>query len=292
MNRNLPAESAPLPEQGRVRAVIDAVLPHVDGGRFAAKCIAGEPFEVRAHCFTDGHDLVRVMLQWAPDDADDVTEVEMVATGNDEWRACFVPATPGRYRYRVAAWVDGLRSWRHELSRRIEAEDIRVAALTGAALIAEAARRATQRDDAERLDAWATRLRTQAADPAADAVALKAMALEGHGLAFLPGSSVERDMRASRLVRASTPGTCERTSTMRYGFSVPVTVTPAGKSLFTAAVTFWRSVSGAPGLPTSCSWRSVISPICFRCCWASRPGRCFARGTSLGHGTAGCFPGG
>jgi DNA-binding transcriptional LysR family regulator len=38
---------------------------------------------------------------------------------------------------------------------------------------------------------------------------LKAMAVEGHGLAFLPGSSVEKEMRNNRLVRASAPGTCE-----------------------------------------------------------------------------------
>jgi starch synthase (maltosyl-transferring) len=33
-------------EDGRVRAVIDAVLPCVDGGRFAAKRIAGERVEI------------------------------------------------------------------------------------------------------------------------------------------------------------------------------------------------------------------------------------------------------
>ncbi len=38
---------------------------------------------------------------------------------------------------------------------------------------------------------------------------LKAMALEGHGLAFLPNSSVEKETRSSRLVRASAPGSCE-----------------------------------------------------------------------------------
>jgi len=38
---------------------------------------------------------------------------------------------------------------------------------------------------------------------------LKAMALEGHGLAFLPNSSVEKETRNRRLVRASAPGSCE-----------------------------------------------------------------------------------
>jgi DNA-binding transcriptional LysR family regulator len=44
---------------------------------------------------------------------------------------------------------------------------------------------------------------------------LKAMALEGHGLAFLPNSSVDKETRSSRLVRASAPGTCELSMEVR-----------------------------------------------------------------------------
>jgi len=49
---------------GRTRAVIDAVLPCIDGGRFAIKRIAGEAVSIEAHCFTDGHDRLRVVLHW------------------------------------------------------------------------------------------------------------------------------------------------------------------------------------------------------------------------------------
>ena len=38
---------------------------------------------------------------------------------------------------------------------------------------------------------------------------LKAMALEGHGLAFLPASSVKKELKAKRLVRAAQPGAYE-----------------------------------------------------------------------------------
>jgi DNA-binding transcriptional LysR family regulator len=38
---------------------------------------------------------------------------------------------------------------------------------------------------------------------------LKAMALEGHGLAFLPASSVKKEVKARRLVRAAAPQACE-----------------------------------------------------------------------------------
>jgi len=38
---------------------------------------------------------------------------------------------------------------------------------------------------------------------------LKAMALEGHGLAFLPGSSVKKELKSKRLVRSAMPGLFE-----------------------------------------------------------------------------------
>ncbi|HRD86031.1 MAG TPA: LysR substrate-binding domain-containing protein, partial [Rubrivivax sp.] len=44
---------------------------------------------------------------------------------------------------------------------------------------------------------------------------LKAMALEGHGLAFLPASSVRREVAQQRLVRAAAPGRHELTMDMR-----------------------------------------------------------------------------
>jgi DNA-binding transcriptional LysR family regulator len=44
---------------------------------------------------------------------------------------------------------------------------------------------------------------------------LKAMALEGHGLAFLPASSVRKELKSRRLVRAALPGEHELTMEVR-----------------------------------------------------------------------------
>jgi len=44
---------------------------------------------------------------------------------------------------------------------------------------------------------------------------LKAIALEGHGLAFLPASSVKKEQKSKRLVRASAPGAYELTMEVR-----------------------------------------------------------------------------
>ena len=170
---------------GRVRAVVETVLPAVDGGRFAAKCIAGEAFTVTAHCFTDGHDALRVVLSWRAEDATQASEVAMEALGNDEWQARFVPPAPGRYRYTVTAWVDAFLSWRRELARRVDPRDIRLAARVGALEIAAAAQRATGKDRAA-LTAWAQALEagaqtdTDSDGPAAAAqiAALQELALD------------------------------------------------------------------------------------------------------------------
>jgi len=143
---------------GRVRAVVDAVLPAVDGGRFAVKRIAGEPLEVEAHCFADGHDVLRARLAWRSEDAAEWQEVEMKPLGNDVWRAQFTPKDIGRYRYTVAAWVDVFATWRHDFARREDPADQAIAVLAGAYLAEEAAARA-KGTDAQKLNEWAARLR-------------------------------------------------------------------------------------------------------------------------------------
>jgi starch synthase (maltosyl-transferring) len=184
-----PAACAPLPTpvpappgDGRKRAVIDALSPVVDGGRFRAKRLAGEPVRIEAHCFTDGHDQLRVAMRWRPLALGALgateNEVEMRTQGNDVWTAQFTPPAPGRYRCTVIAWVDHFESWRNELERRDDLSDIRVALEVGAALVAQAAARAPA-GEASSLSEWSALLRRSAADPAlADPAALKALALD------------------------------------------------------------------------------------------------------------------
>jgi starch synthase (maltosyl-transferring) len=164
-------------QEGRVRAVIDTVLPAVDGGRFPVKRIAGEAIGIEAHCFTDGHDRLRVVLRWHAVGASDEYEVDMEPQANDVWLAEFTPPRAGRYRYTVAAWVDHFESWRHELERRDDPGDIRVALQVGSALIDEAAGRASGSDAAILIE-WSAQLRAAAADAGVDGGAQKAMALD------------------------------------------------------------------------------------------------------------------
>ena len=185
-----------LPEDGRMRAVVDAVLPSVDGGRFAAKCIAGRPFHVTVHAFTDGHDALRVMLLWQQE-GHAVQEVEMKLRHNDEWHASFTPSVPGRYNYEALAWVDHFRSWRQELARRVEPDDIRIAARVGAELVDEAAGRA-KGEDRDALLHFATALKKPAVEPH-EVEALKALALDP-----LQAALVDRYPDRSRGVSSAT----------------------------------------------------------------------------------------
>lgn len=66
---------------------------------------------------------------------------------------------------------------------------------------------------------------------------LKAMALEGHGLAFLPESSVRQELRSARLVRASAPGRFEATMEVRIYRERPETARHTVKA---AAQALWE----------------------------------------------------
>ena len=151
---------AAAPADGRVRVVIEGLTPQIDGGRFPIKRVVGEPVVVEADAFTDGHDALAVRLAWRHDGDTDWLEAAMKPIGNDRWRGAFTVERLGRYRYTVVAWVDPFLSWRHDFARRVDAEDVAVAALVGARLIDEASKRAAG-EDAEHLRQWAERLAVQ-----------------------------------------------------------------------------------------------------------------------------------
>ncbi|MBI2225472.1 MAG: alpha-1,4-glucan--maltose-1-phosphate maltosyltransferase [Betaproteobacteria bacterium] len=157
---------------GRMRAVIERITPCVDGGRFAAKRIAGDEVVVEADCFTDGHDTIACLLRWRREGEPAWHETPMAPLGGDRWRASFVAESVGGYRYTVTAWVDHFLSWRHDFARRVEAEDLRVASLVGAGLIESAAQRA-KGADCTRLKSWAAELRS-----VSDAQALRTLGLD------------------------------------------------------------------------------------------------------------------
>jgi starch synthase (maltosyl-transferring) len=135
-----------LPPEGRDRVVIEAIQPSVDGGRFPAKRAVGDRLTVEADVFADGHDLVLARLLHRPPGSDDWETVPMQPLDNDRWRAEIALPRMGRHRYTVEGWTDRFATWRHDLARRLEADqDVRVELRIGADLLEAAAQRA-QRD--------------------------------------------------------------------------------------------------------------------------------------------------
>ena len=162
---------------GRVRVVIESIAPILDGGRFPVKRIVGEAIVVEADCFADGHDVVACELLWQQPGATRWQSSAMQALGNDRWRASFTPDSLGLWQFTVRARVDPFLSWHHDFSRRVDADDLRVAARSGAAFIEAAAVRAGAGGEAELLRAWAGELK-QAALDATPTEALKALGLD------------------------------------------------------------------------------------------------------------------
>jgi len=138
--------------EGRRRAVVEAVRPEIDGGRFAVKRCVGDVLRVECDAFADGHDAVRCVLLHRAPGAEDWTRTEMAPVGDDRWAAGFPCERMGMHRYTVQAWVDPFASWRHGLRAKADAgQDVGVELLSGAMLLRDAAGRARGRDT-ERLE--------------------------------------------------------------------------------------------------------------------------------------------
>jgi len=74
---------------------------------------------------------------------------------------------------------------------------------------------------------------------------LKAMAIEGHGLAFLPTNSVARELNAGRLVRAAPPGLHELTMEIRIYRERP----EVARHTKPAAAALWTFLSQSAAAP-------------------------------------------
>jgi starch synthase (maltosyl-transferring) len=140
---------------GRKRVVIAGVSPEIDGGRYPIKRTVGQSVVTEIDAFGDGHEVLSCVLQYRKEGQDTWTEVPLQPLGNDRWRSEFTAGWNnerkvwelGRYQYTFSAWVDHFKSWRHDLSRRVQREDIAVALQVGATLLEEVGQRAEERGE-------------------------------------------------------------------------------------------------------------------------------------------------
>jgi len=116
---------------------IEDVYPSVDGGRYAVKRIVGEPVEVWADIFRDGHDVAAADLMWRREGDTKWQRVAMQQQSNDRWTATFVPTELGRYVFAIEAWTDSYATWRREMTlKRAAGQNVTLEGREGAELLA------------------------------------------------------------------------------------------------------------------------------------------------------------
>ena len=146
--RRTPRETPP------AATAIEDVTPAVDGGRFAVKRVVGESIEVEADAFAHGHEGVACELRYRGPGDDAWSAIAMEPLGNDRWAARFTVDRIGPWQYEVACWVDELATWREAFARRVDPQDMRLAARSGAELVAASAGNASATARAS-LEGWA-----------------------------------------------------------------------------------------------------------------------------------------
>jgi starch synthase (maltosyl-transferring) len=147
------------PAEGRRRVVIESLSPQIDCGKYPIKRVVGEKVVVEANVFADGHDQVACQLLYGLVNDATMQSCPMLFIGNDRWRAEFPVLHSGKYEYTVEGWIDRFKTWRGDLIKRIDAgQDVHVDFLIGAAIIEDAASRATAKD-ADFCSRFARRLR-------------------------------------------------------------------------------------------------------------------------------------
>jgi starch synthase (maltosyl-transferring) len=99
---------------GARRIYIEDIYPLVEGGRFPVKRTAGEPLEVWADIFRDGHVVLAAELLWRAETAGKWLRVPMRLVENDRWTGTFVPPAVGRFVYAIEAWTDVFGTWRRD----------------------------------------------------------------------------------------------------------------------------------------------------------------------------------
>ncbi len=123
----------------RNRIAFEGVSHEIDGGRFAAKVIAGRDFTFEADVFGDGHDRIRAAVQLRADRGGPVTETEMRHLVNDRWAAEISVPEPGLWWLTLIAWRDLFATWHEDTAKKIAAgQRVSLELEEGRRLVAEA----------------------------------------------------------------------------------------------------------------------------------------------------------
>ena len=115
----------PAPHDWQPRIQIEDPRPLIDGGRYRAKAIVGDTYQVNALVFRDGPDVLRVVVKHRPKGEAEWREAPLhwtdAAQGGDRWAGEFGIDSAGIWEWTIEAWTDAFASWRSELERKVDA---------------------------------------------------------------------------------------------------------------------------------------------------------------------------
>jgi Domain of unknown function (DUF3416). len=102
------------------RIQVQQLEPLVDCGRYPVKRTVGDPVDVYATIFKDGHDVLGAAIRVrGPGDAK-WREEPLTLLGNDRWHGTFAVDRPGRWEFAIAAWSDRIATWQQEVRRKVD----------------------------------------------------------------------------------------------------------------------------------------------------------------------------
>ncbi|MDQ3066688.1 MAG: DUF3416 domain-containing protein [Actinomycetota bacterium] len=115
------------------RIQIQDVRPLVDGGRYPVKATLGDPVEIAATIFKDGHDILRAVVRYRAAGTRKWLERALEPVGNDRWEGSFDADELGRWQFTIEAWVDRYATMLDELDRKLAAKQTDLAGETAEA---------------------------------------------------------------------------------------------------------------------------------------------------------------
>jgi starch synthase (maltosyl-transferring) len=110
-----------IPKTTPARIQIQEVAPQIDCGRYPVKRTVGDRVEVTARIFRDGHETLGAAVRHRGPGSTRWIETPFEPLGNDLWSSSFVVDRPGRWCFRIEAWVDRVASFQEELRRKVAA---------------------------------------------------------------------------------------------------------------------------------------------------------------------------
>jgi starch synthase (maltosyl-transferring) len=123
LNRMTASPLPPAPPRTLGRIPVLQVSPCIEHGAFPAKSVVGEPFDVTATVFREGHDSVNATVVLTdPDGRERHVPMTLISPGLDHWAATISAERCGRWSYRVEGWSDPFSTWEHDATVKIAAD--------------------------------------------------------------------------------------------------------------------------------------------------------------------------